>query len=663
MLRLPYAARPGQAELVADIHGAQREGLHFLAEAGTGTGKTVSALTASLSTCLQDGRRLVYATRTNSQQAQVVREHKALLDAGQDVGLLVPLMGRRQYCPLLRRDERYRDGTAEELGKLCRDAKRKAQQEVETGRPVAGACPYYARLLRDGEGPVEALLAEGGLDGAELGRRIEDAGSCPYEALKRVLPRARTVVLPLVFVLDGRLRQALLQWLGTGADGCHLVLDEAHHLPAAAREHHTLHLSHTTLQRAQKEAEEFQDPVLAGTTLTTTLLDAVLAVLHATAREWVRGEDGLVPPGTVEEALLTRLRVPTPQLARIVQDLERWGEAIREDRRAKGRLPRSYLGSVATFLRLWWEARDAPYIQLVTGGDEPTLEMFLLDPAAVLDWLGEFASTTHMSGTLAPIEEHRALCGLLPERTRTRTYPSPFDPANLRLYGIDGMDRRYEAVQKDPGLVERQQQVARALLRRKPPRKTGLWFPSHEMAQEYLEEGFLHGVGHRVHVEEAGMTTPQLSDLVRRFRADPDPGAILVGVLGGRLTEGLDFPGDALERVLVFGIPYPRPSARTQALVHHYDARDGQGWAYAVHNPVARTLRQAIGRLIRGPGDRGTAVVLDERIVRFRSLLPALEMVRTPEEVRDPDAAPALHDGYRTADQIALADPSFRRAG
>ncbi|MEA3166506.1 MAG: excision repair protein, partial [Thermoplasmata archaeon] len=539
MAQLPYPPRPGQEELVAAIHKSQSEGGHLVAEAGTGTGKTITALTAALTTTKADHRRLVYATRTNSQQTQVVREHAALIDSGQDAGLLVPFMGRRQYCPLLRSDDRFADGTAEELGRLCRDAKRKAQQQHDTGKAVAGACPNYARLLRDGPDPVEALLRAGGLDGGELAARIEAAGSCPYEALKMLLPKADVVVLPLVFLLDDRLRRAMQQWIGTGLDECHLVVDEAHHLPQAAREEHSPSLTSGSLVRAQKEAEEYADPVLAGSHLTTTVLDAMLRALHSLADEFVRdGEDGLVPPGALTEALLGQLRVPSPTLARIAADLVSWGENVREDKRSKGRLPRSYLGAIGGFLQNWLAIQDAPYVHLVTGGDNPALELFLLDPAPVLGWLGEFWSTTHMSGTLAPLQEHAELCGLAPDRTAMKRFASPFDPSHLRLAALEGVHRRYEAVQRDPTATLRQQEAARQALSHMPGR-TGLFFPSHKMLRDYLEEGFLHGLGRPQHVERAEMDNAELGRLVDAFRRDPRPGALLLGVLGGRLTEGL----------------------------------------------------------------------------------------------------------------------------
>lgn len=659
------------------IHGAQRDGVHLLVEAGTGTGKTVVALAASLETCKADGRRLVYATRTNSQQGQVVAEHQAIVralmephgpaadaaaPAAPEAPLLVPFMGRRHYCPLLRNDARFSDGTPEELGRLCRDAKRKAVQEQQTGTPVAGSCPHYLRLLQDGPGPVEALLRSGGLDGGKLAARIEQAGSCPYEALKMLMPKAGTVVVPYVFLLEGRLRRTLFEWMGAAADECHLIVDEAHNLPDAARDHHSPRLTHTMLRRAQKEAEEYGDPALAKLSLTTTVLDALLRALADLADEYVRdGEDGLVPPDGLDEALLRRLKLPTPAIQRIATDLERWGEIIREDRRSKGRLPRSHLGSIGAFLGFWMASRDEPYIQLVSGGDNPALEMFLLDPAAVLGWLGEFRSTTHMSGTLAPLEDHRTLCGLEPGSTRIAAIPAAFPPENLRTYGLEGVHRRFEAVQRDPGLAERQQGMAREILLRCPGR-TGLFFPSHQMLKDYLEEGFLHGVDRPLHVEDPRASTADLVRLVEDFKTEPSGRALLLAVLGGRLCEGIDFPGKAMEHLLVFGIPYPRPSARMQALIHYYDRKAGSGWQIAVHNPVGRVLRQAVGRLIRGPEDRGTAVVLDDRVVRFHAHLKGLRMVSGPAEMDMPGPAPGgERSGYHTADSFPRKAPSGQR--
>lgn len=625
-MELPYAPRAGQLELLRAIQDAQVKGGHAVLEAPTGTGKTIAALVASLGSIAATDRKLIYATRTNSQQAQVMSEHHAIRTSGQDPGLLIPFMGRRHYCPLLADDERFRDGTAEELGRLCSDAKKKATVQFETGAPQKGACPYYAKLLEDGVGPVEALLRSG-MAGPELGAQISATGSCPYEALKLLMPQATAVVVPTVFVIDDRLRATLLAWLGITIDQAHLLLDEAHNLPSAVQEHHSPRLAASTIQRAVHEAEQLRDPVLAGRILTTSFLHALTGTLLHLADEFILADadDGLVPTGSLEERLMERLRVPSTAILQAAADLETWGNIVREKNREKGRLPRSYLGAVGAFLHGWWGSNEAPYAHLVEL-DPAAVEAFLLEPSVALGWLHDCASTVHLSGTLAPGVEHAALCGL-PDGTDVQAFSSPFDAGRLQISGLLGVHRRWQAHHEDPRHGLRQQEAAMASLARMPGR-TALWFPSHAMLRDWVEEGFLHGMSRPIFQERPDMDNAGAGRLVHDFKSTP--GALLLGVLGGRMSEGIDFPGDALDGCLILGIPYPKPSARLQAVILHQDrVHDGQGWAFAVHNPVGRKIRQAIGRMVRGPEDSGHAVVLDERVSRFGPVLPGLRMVES----------------------------------
>lgn len=633
------------------IEEVQRDHGHLVAEAATGLGKTVCALAATTETARRDGRRLVYLTRTNSQQAQVMREHATLRRAGHEPGLLIPFMGRRHSCPLLRDDERFRDGTPEELGRLCSDAKRKALRQHTGDEPVKGACPYYLKLLEDGTGPVEALLEAHDGDGATLADSVAAAGSCAYEGLKLLMPEARGVVVPYVFMVDDHLRQTLLGWLGCSPDMVHLVVDEAHNLPEAARAHHSPRLGLATLERALKEAEDVQDPLLAGRVLATSFITLLHRVVRDLADEHAaERDDGWMPADALDEALMLGTASPGPVLERIADELEDWGNAVRERKRADGKLPRSYLGTVGAFLRFWRGCRDLPYVHLAVREPRPAVEAYLLEPASRLAWLREMASSVHLSGTLEPVAMHQRLCGL-PRDTTLLRLPSPFPPEHLRLYGVLGLHRKHLAITEDPGIVARQQEACRTLLRRWRGR-IALWFPSHRVLRDYLEEGLLHGLEAEVFAEEAEMPTPVLQDMVRRFGASRAPRAVLCGVLGGRLTEGIDYPGDLLEKAVILGVPYPRPSARLQALVDHHDRRDGEGWRLAVHEPVGRVLRQAIGRLIRGPDDEGTVVVLDERIVRFAARLERLKVVDDVSAATDEPYV--LPQGFLAADRLPL---------
>jgi DNA excision repair protein ERCC-2 len=96
--------------------------------------------------------------------------------------------------------------------------------------------------------------------------------------------------------------------------------------------------------------------------------------------------------------------------------------------------------------------------------------------------------------------------------------------------------------------------------------------------------------------------------------------------MGGRISEGMDFPAEQLEIAVIIGIPYPKPTARQKGLQRYYDMKFRKGWEYTVEAPAARKMLQSIGRLIRDENDRGIAVVLDRRASRFKKYLRDLEL-------------------------------------
>ena len=103
---------------------------------------------------------------------------------------------------------------------------------------------------------------------------------------------------------------------------------------------------------------------------------------------------------------------------------------------------------------------------------------------------------------------------------------------------------------------------------------------------------------------------------------------VLVTSLRGTLTEGVDYSGDRLVAAVVCGVPIVNTSSpRTQAVRRAYDDAFGDGFTYALTVPAVRKARQAVGRVIRSPDDRGVRVLLDERYARdtwdsVRGLMP-----------------------------------------
>jgi DNA excision repair protein ERCC-2 len=87
-----------------------------------------------------------------------------------------------------------------------------------------------------------------------------------------------------------------------------------------------------------------------------------------------------------------------------------------------------------------------------------------------------------------------------------------------------------------------------------------------------------------------------------------------MGVLGGRTSEGVDFPGNQMNAVIVVGVPYAEPTPRVKAQIDYYEKRFPKlGREYGYVLPALKKASQAAGRPIRTLEDRGAIVFLDYR--------------------------------------------------
>jgi DNA excision repair protein ERCC-2 len=137
------------------------------------------------------------------------------------------------------------------------------------------------------------------------------------------------------------------------------------------------------------------------------------------------------------------------------------------------------------------------------------------------------------------------------------------------------------------------------------------FFPSYAEAERYYHR--LGDAGGSQFLDEPGVA---VQDLKEEFTASED--ASLFTSMWGTLAEGVSFDGDDARTVVVVGVPYPYLDERLRAVEDAYDAihGEGTGWRYAVEIPTVRKTRQAIGRVVRSPGDVGARILLDRRYTK-----------------------------------------------
>ena len=225
-----------------------------------------------------------------------------------------------------------------------------------------------------------------------------------------------------------------------------------------------------------------------------------------------------------------------------------------------------------------------------------------------------------MSGTLKPLDEYRDSIGL-PKDARLADIPSPFPPENRLVLFVDDVTTKYEDIERDTTMVGRLAEHISRLVTG-VPRSMIVFYPSYALMEKIASKTADASSGRSVYFESRGMDQGNFMRVVNDFKLSPGS-ALLHAISGGRVSEGIDFPGAEMELAVLAGIPYPKPTAKQRALQHFCEIRFGDGWDRAVKAPTARKLQQAIGRLIRSETDRGVAVILDRRAVQFKDLLAA----------------------------------------
>ncbi len=641
----PYEPRKYQTAIMRTIKNTLTEGKNLVFESGTGSGKTICALSSTLDYAITHNKKIIYTTRTNAQQRQVIlelREIRKKLKKNKEKIFGVGVQGRANMCILARNDPEFSKGTAEELSKLCANEKKKAKS---TNKKKDKGCLYYRNFIVDNE-KVENIIAwvkENLPTAEEFIEHCEKKKICPYEMNKYLVRESPLVVVPYVYVFNLMIRNMLFDWLSVPEEDLILIVDEAHNLPNFIRDLFSSQLSMWMLNSCIIEAEKYGDPSIADGKVTVSEFCKILlnitqdlrdtyvyGVLENDIRQTpVEKQDAFIPSHEFETEILSRLKITSKKLHEIVGDLIAYGEKIQEYKQKDGKLPRSYLHKLGIFLDVWASLEMDQYAKLIVAasqGKNSRVEAFCLDPSVGTDIIQDFHASIHMSGTLEPLEEYRDSMGL-PEETELISYPSPFPQDHRKILFVKDVTTKYGEIVKDNEIVSRMGKYISDICNTFP-KNTMVFFPSFNTLSLFRNNGDFANIRRCLYVEEQEMSQTDLMDLISEFktRGNRDgQGAALFSVMGGRISEGMDFPAEQLEIAVIVGIPYPKPTARQRGLQRYYDMKFRKGWEYTVEAPTARKLLQSIGRLIRDESDHGIAVILDRRAPRFKQYIQDME--------------------------------------
>ncbi len=627
-----FEERPDQLAMAGAVAEALHDRRYLVAEAGTGTGKTLAYLVpAALS-----GRRVVISTATKTLQEQLWLRDIPLLreKCGLDFSAAM-LKGRANYWCLARGQDfdRAPSFASREEGALWPRVQEWARTTATGDRSEVD--------LPDDWSAWREVSATGDTC---LGRECQQ-----YEECFVTRARARAAQSDLVLVnhhlffadLSMRTSRAGVEVLPEHEA---VIFDEAHAIEDVATEYFGLQVSSWRVQELCRDAER----AVADRPDLSRMVKAIAQDAHQAGERFfggvgraLRGVSGPRRGGERRGAGEEDARAPLTEavLAPLQRDQARLDEALEVLREQFAEAPTPSLAAVA---RRAGELRVE--LAAVTAMREPSRVSFAevrgrgvflrASPIDVAAELGErlyrrLDTVVFTSATLAAqgrFDYFRRQVGLLPELDVVEArYPGPFDyRRQAALVAPGGMPDP-----NDPAFLPAAAQAVRELCQVTGGRAfvlctsvrnmLGLHRALSDLPWQVLLQG--ERPKHR---------------LLVAFRREP---SVLFATQS--FWEGVDVPGEALSLVVIDRLPFAPPAdpvvaARIRALAEA--GRDG--FAELQVPAAALSLRQGFGRLIRARTDRGLVAVLDPRLLTrgygraFLATLPDCPLLRSAEEAR-----------------------------
>ncbi len=596
----PYEKlRPNQEEFIEIVSEVVRNGENAIIEAPTGFGKTISVLAGILPHAVSLGYKVLYLARTHRQMDRVIEELKRINGKSPVSG--VEMRSRKELCLHTYLKEFTTDAYTAMV--VCKNLRK------------MGKCPFYENEKKkkaEFEEITKFFLREPGHP-AEILDYAETLGLCPYDLTRQVAYKSNVIVASYLYMLSPSIRDNFMTYLDLEYSDLVVVFDEAHNLPDQAISALSDRISIHTVNRAVKEADEYNEHEIANF---LSIFGRGIEILYD---EKLRDRDvheAPILPETVFAHVVGVLGVDGRQLVRFLNEMVEVGDSIREDRIEKGKPPRSYVGRIGEFLLNWLALSGREdYLFLMSRDKGLSLELVALDPSKALEFIRDVQSAVFMSGTLTPLEAFRDVMGV--ENAKLKKFPRMVRRENVQVLvardvSSRGEERSIEAYRR---MVDYIVEAVRLI-----PKNVGIFTASYEVLQGLLSANLdvrIEETGKPLLVEKQGASSRENDVLVAKFKAySRRNGAALLGVMGGRNSEGQDYSGDEMNGVILVGIPYARPTPRVQAQVRYFERKfPGKGRYYGYFLPAHRKLVQAAGRVHRSSEERGSIIVLDRRLL------------------------------------------------
>jgi ATP-dependent DNA helicase DinG len=645
-----FEARGGQLEMADAVSAVFAEGGVLLAEAGTGTGKTLAYLIPAI----LSRQRVLVSTGTKNLQEQIYFKDLPVLRESLGVTFTAAYMKGRGNYLCLHRFEAYKEGGAAQSLGFTRDESLyirlidEWRRETETGdRSELEDLPEDLPFWKDIAASTENCIGS----------------DCPqYQECFVTRMRQRAAESDVVIVnhhllcADAAVRQSNY---GEVIPGCrYAVVDEAHQLEDVATQYFGIAVSTYRVDDLARDVDRaLAADLVADRDRAGNLKDSAERVREH-ARAFFAGLQAIrfeVPGGTGAES---RIRVGAPHMSRVADEgaaLVRAIEALEADIALTREAPPDLL---AIADRAAAVRQDAAFL---LRADDPGFVYYLeargrgvflrgspIDVSAIVRevLLDRMTATVLTSATLTVDGSFEYLRGRLGIRhAREVRLSSEFDYGSQAILYLPKR-------MPEPRSREFAAAAAREVIEivKRTRGRAFVLFTSYANLRDVHARASVE-IPYPILVQG---TAPR-SALLRDFKATPN--AVLLAT--SSFWQGVDVVGEALSCVIIDKLPFASPGDPiTSARIEAINARGGSAFGEYQIPLAILSLQQGLGRLLRHRQDRGVLAVLDPRLRsmgygrRFLASLPPAPVTSRLEDVErffasDPPGRDVLGESSR----------------
>ncbi|KAK0668421.1 putative ATP-dependent RNA helicase [Cercophora samala] len=500
---------------------------------------------------------------------------------------------------------------------------------------------------------------------------------CPYYASRTAIPGAEVITLPYPLLLQKNAREAL----GIKLEGNVVIIDEAHNIMDAVANVYAADIRLSELRRGRQMlgvyVKRFGKKLKGENRVMVAQIGKVVESLKdwLEAQQQVKGDQGIADPNSLLKSRGAD-QINLYSLMKYIQDsklaykVESYVAHAEESQDSPKSSSTPVLHTLVSFLtaltnlstegRIFYEKLPA------SEGHDIKLSYLLLSPTHAFSSIASSARAVILAGgTMSPFEDYKA--HLFPElpgdKLTTLSCGHVIPETNLFVHtlasykpGGGGGDGTFEfsfGKRSDRTMIKN---LGLTLLNicLVAPDGVVVFFPSYGYLDEVVgvwqqQEGEGKSIWERLAgkkplFRDASSTTSgsaSTDDILGQYSAaidapaTPHKGAVLFSVIGGRLSEGINFSDGLCRLVLIVGLPYPNLhspewKARIEYLESTCIARGGSKEEAKVEarefyeNAAMRAVNQSIGRAVRHRGDWSGIVLVDRRygMERVRGKLP-----------------------------------------